>query len=263
VSRVDRYLAILGLGPDATIAELRTAYRGLAKRNHPDLFPDEQRARKQLRMMRVNEAYMLALAGLAERDGAARADGDTERAGDAERAGADGRGPVGREPGRRETPRPASDGGRADRAATEEAFSGAWAVKARPGAPSGSRTVGFPRDPAYVYYKQGFRYYNLGATELFRKEASKVRRSLMTEGTADGYILRLALRALHYFERSCSYFLVVVERYPASPWAADARWKLRRLEKFSSVYQRICENLSRRSSTRRSSFSIVSGADPS
>ena len=217
----DRYLAILGLGPGATLADVRTAYRRLAKRNHPDLFPDGQRARQQLRMMRVNEAYLAALAGVSGR-------GDT---------------------------RPGSDGA--------ESFRRARADTTRSAAPGPERSVGFLRDPAYVYYKQGFRYYNLGATELFRKEASRVRRSLMTEGSADAYILRLALRAVHYFERSYRYFLVVVESYPLSPWAADARWKLRRLAKFSSVYQRICENLSRRSSTRRSSFSIVSGADPS
>jgi hypothetical protein len=55
----------------------------------------------------------------------------------------------------------------------------------------------------------------------------------------------------------------VVDRYGESPWSHDARWKLRKLEKFSTIYQRICENLSRRSSTSRSSFSMVNGADPS
>ena len=114
-----------------------------------------------------------------------------------------------------------------------------------------SMEIGALRDPAYGYYKAGFRYYNLGATELFRKEASKIRRHLVTEGTTDGYILKLAVRALHYFERSYSYFLIVVEQHSDSPWYSDARWKLRRLEKFSAVYQRICENLARRSFTRR------------
>ncbi|MFW5744206.1 MAG: DnaJ domain-containing protein [Spirochaetota bacterium] len=234
----DRHYAMLELEPGCSLADARAAYRRLAKRNHPDLFPDEARARQQLRMMRINEAYMGVLAELTE--------SATPSA-----AGA------GVPPAERGAAAPQ------DGAGGEEAFFTAWGEKAKPGAPSSVTAVGSLRDPAYAYYKQGFRYFNLGATELSRKEAPKLRRYLATEGTADGYILRLALRALHYFERSYSYFLVVVERYPTSPWYADARWKLRRLEKFSAIYQRICENLSRRSSTRRSSFSMVRGADPS
>lgn len=230
-----RWFALLELSDDATVDEVRAAYRRLAKRNHPDLFPDEHRSRQQLRMMRINEAYMAVLAELAEQ-------------------------PVG--DGGRDAPDTAAEPSSAP-ARGQEAFFRAWATKAAPGEPAGTTAVGGLRDPAYAYYKQGFRYFNLGATELARKEAPKLREALATEGTADRYILRLALRALHSFERSYSYFLVVVEQYPTSPWAADARYKLRRLETFSAIYQRICENLSRRSSTSRSSFSIVRGADPS
>ena len=224
IETAQRHFNLLGLSSGCSSADARTAYRRLAKENHPDLFPSEHQSRQQLRMMRINEAYMAVLAALAEREW-----DDPER-----HAGA---------------------------AASPEATDSSAA--AEPGSPSAETAVGSLRDPAYAYYKQGFRYFNLGSTELFRKEAPKIRRYLETEGSADGYILRLALRALHYFERSYSYFLVVAEQYASSPWAADARWKLRRLEKFSAIYQRICENLSRRSSTRRSSFSMVSGAEPS
>ena len=232
IAGIDRSLAFLGLDPGSTLADARTAYRSLAKKNHPDLFPTEQQANQQLRMMRLNEAYMQVVATLSDHDA----------------RGADP--PAGQ----------VRDGAAAR---AETGFFREWRDKARPGAPSAETAVGSLRDPAYAYYKQGFRYFNLGSTELARKEAPTIRRYLTEQGTADGYILRLALRALHYFERSYSYFLVVVEHYPGSPWAPDARWKLRRLEKFSAIYQRICENLSRRSSTRRSSRSIVSGADPS
>lgn len=236
--------SLLELEPGCSIADARAAYRRLAKRNHPDLAPDAERPRRQLQMMRINEAYMAVTADLTDAAG-----GATSCAADAS--------------GGSEHPSPRDQRRSADRRDAETQFTAAWARKTRPGVPSASTSVGALRDPAYAYYKQGFRYFNLGATELSRKEAPKLRRYLATEGTADGYILRLALRALHYFERSYSYFLVVVERYPTSPWYADARWKLRRLEKFSAIYQRICENLSRRSSTRRSSFSMVRGADPS
>lgn len=233
-SNVNRFYTVLGLQANASLAELKAAYHRLAKLNHPDLFPDSQRQQQQLKMMRINEAYMHVMADLV---------GDT-----AARAGTHDRSETGQSTHGRD---PAAE------------FFRRWDERARPGPPSDSRSLGSPRDPAYSYYKAGFRYYNLGATELSRKEAPKIRRYLVTTGTADGYILRLALRALHYFERAYSYFLVVVEQYGDSPWSHDARYKLRRLEKFSSIYQRICENLSRRSSTSRSSFSIVSGADPS
>lgn len=226
---MNRYYALLGLTDSPALPDLKSAYHRLAKRNHPDLFPDAERRRQQLKMMRINEAYMSVMSDIVGASPAAE-----------------------------------SDTIEADiRPGTPEQFFDAWREKAKPGPPSNSRAIGAPRDPAYSYYKAGFRYYNLGATELFRKEASKIRRYLITTGTADGYILRLALRALHYFERSYSYFLVVVDQYGDSPWSHDARHKLRRLEKFNAIYQRICENLSRRSSTSRSSFSMVSGADPS
>lgn len=225
---MNRFYAVLGLTDTANLADLKAAYHTLAKRNHPDLFPDSERQKQQLRMMRINEAYMRVMADLV--------------------------GGVG-------SPRPGPSA--SVRTAPSAEFFRRWRQRAEPVPNSDSRALGSPRDPAYSYYKAGFRYYNLGATELSRKEAPKIRRYLMTTGTADGYILRLALRALHYFERAYSYFLVVAEEYADSPWSHDARSKLRRLEKFSAIYQRICENLSRRSSTSRSSFSMVSGAEPS
>ncbi len=145
----------------------------------------------------------------------------------------------------------------------EDAFFERWEKKAKPGPVSPSRELGALRDPAYAYYKAGFTYFNRGATELYRKEGKQLRRFLLEGGSFDAYVLRLVIRALHFFERSYSYFLVVVEQYPNSPWYADSKWKLYRLERYNTIYQRICENLARRSSTKRSSFSMVSGADPS
>lgn len=252
---MNRHFAILGLNEDVTLSQLKLAYHSLAKKNHPDLFPDHQRRRQQLKMMRINEAYMSVMSDLLDRE-AERPDAAGPAGGAGVRsAGGVGAGAAGRGPG--ETT------GQPGRQSSEQGFFDVWKQKADPGPPAGTNEIGSPRDPAYSYYKAGFQYYRLGATELFRKEAPKLRTYLNATGTTDGYILRLALRALHYFERSYSYFLVVVDNYGESPWAFDARYKLRRLEKFSSIYQRICENLSRRSSSKRSSFSIVSGAEPS
>ena len=256
---MNRHCALLGLTSTPSLADLKGAYHRLAKRNHPDLFPDSERRRQQLKMMRINEAYMSVMSELV---GGSRTDGD-QPVGDPRRGRGVPRGGHAAESANVSGGSANPDGRRTTSSAAENQFFGEWAEKARPGPKSDSRSVGTPRDPAYSYYKAGFRYYNLGATELSRKEAPKIRRYLATTGTADGYILRLALRALHYFERSYSYFLVVVDQYPDSAWYHDAKYKLRRLEKFSAIYQRICENLSRRSSTSRSSFSTVSGADPS
>lgn len=259
---MNRHYALLGLTGSSSLAELKTAYHRLAKKNHPDLFPDDQRRRQQLKMMRINEAYMSVMSDLVSAEGHSASFVQAPGAKATDGPASDGPGAAA---GVSPTRGPSGSGASGNAAASDPTarFFDAWDVKARPGVPSDSREVGSLRDPAYSYYKAGFRYYNLGATELSRKEAPKLRRQLIATGTADGYILRLALRALHYFERSYSYFLVVVDKYPESAWSHDARYKLRRLEKFSAIYQRICENLSRRSSSSRSSFSMVNGADPS
>lgn len=54
-SRAERMLAVLGLEPGTTRAELRQRYRQLAKRHHPDLHGGDKRAEERLK--RINEAY--------------------------------------------------------------------------------------------------------------------------------------------------------------------------------------------------------------
>ncbi len=114
-----------------------------------------------------------------------------------------------------------------------------------PRRPNGSTDVGCLRDPAYVYYKHGFRYYGLGATQLYRKDPAVMRRQLAELRTCNPHLLDLALRALTCFERAHGYFRTVVERYPHSIWAGDARYKLRRIQRFNAIYHRICANVSR------------------
>lgn len=114
-----------------------------------------------------------------------------------------------------------------------------------PSAVPAARTVGAHRDPAYVYYKRGFASYQKGYTELFRRDPKVVRKQLQEKGTADLYILSLAIKAIRSFEEAYDYFLRVTTDYGGSPWAADARYKLRRIQRFNAVYQRICANISR------------------
>ena len=49
------YFAVLEIGPDASEAEIRLAYRRLARRYHPDLHPE--RADAEARLKELNEAY--------------------------------------------------------------------------------------------------------------------------------------------------------------------------------------------------------------
>ena len=126
------------------------------------------------------------------------------------------------------------------------------AEAARPAEPTlePGTAVGSLRDPAYVHYKLGFHFYSLGCLQLDRKDPRVIRRQLAELHTTGYHILELALRALALFSRSQGYFLTVVEAYPESIWAADARYKLGRIERSIQVYQRICANLSQ-SLTRR------------
>lgn len=55
---VDAY-AVLGVSPAADHETLKTAYRGLAARTHPDRVPDDERADATARMQRINVAYGL------------------------------------------------------------------------------------------------------------------------------------------------------------------------------------------------------------
>ena len=199
-------LRILGVDEDASLEELKAAYHRVAKVSHPDLAPADGKRRAELRMMRVNEAYM---AILAERMRGASAVG-----------------------GRRGAAAPGAPSGATFRPGATRAVATA-------------RAVARPRDPGYTYYKRGFESYRRGYTELYSKDPRIIRTQLAELKTYDHYLLSLTISALKHFEQSYRYFAAVLEQAPESIWVADARAKLRKLEKFNRIYQRICENLSR------------------
>ena len=55
--------AVLGVGPDATDAQIRRARRRLARQLHPDLHGDGTRAEAERRMAQVNRAFDALRAG--------------------------------------------------------------------------------------------------------------------------------------------------------------------------------------------------------
>ncbi len=220
---------ILGIEPGSSLEEIKRAYHRVAKKTHPDLVSESQKDRAAREMMRVNRAYM-ALTALSLTAGNPKpgVTGATKATGAANPAG---------------TANPAGDTG----TSSDPWGSGAWAGptffgnSTRPEA----GTVGHHRDPAYVYYKRGFAAYQKGYTELFRRDPKVIRKQLQEKGTYDLYILSLALKALRYFEEAYDYFFRVTTEHGRSPWATDARYKLRRIQRFNEVYQRICNNISR------------------
>ena len=130
--------------------------------------------------------------------------------------------------------------------------SGGPAPGPAPGPASGASASAFERsaiaahgDPSYAYYKQGFINFSLaihGIAEINRKiAAGRVPRFTRRYTAKEDIASSLAfLRAAH------GYFSRVVEEHSRSVWSADARAKLRRIERFTKLYRRILANLSRR-----------------
>jgi len=58
-AEIDQARRLLGLGELASIAEIKTAYRQMCKKWHPDVLEDEATARR--RMKDINAAYRLLL----------------------------------------------------------------------------------------------------------------------------------------------------------------------------------------------------------
>jgi hypothetical protein len=51
------YYEILGVKPSANREEIKKVFRILVRKNHPDLFPEEEKELQELKMIQINEAY--------------------------------------------------------------------------------------------------------------------------------------------------------------------------------------------------------------
>lgn len=104
------------------------------------------------------------------------------------------------------------------------------------------RALASHRDPAYAYYKQGFINFSLaihGVAEINRKLAAGRVPALRRR-----YIAAEDIRgSLAFLHAAHGYFTRVALEHAESVWAADARFKLRRIEHFTSIYRRILANL--------------------
>ena len=209
---VDRCYRILDLKPGTPLDRVKDAYYRAAKKNHPDLFPEEKRHLQQLRMMKINEAYLTIVSHSPEglrRSGATRA----ERSGGGYVSGSAATGEISRfvrDPG---------------------------------------KAVGMPKDPAYAYYKRGFYYYTAGRRTFFdRYKPMKDRFHYMVNNQE---ILHLALSCLKLYEKSYMYFLRVAQEYPDSIWYRDTLAKMYYLERYNAIYHRICASIAAQLEARK------------
>lgn len=125
---------ILGITDDAGEDDVRRAYRRLARDNHPDRFPADQRPRQAVIMMRINDAY---------RQVRSHFRGVTAPGPPAVRPAAEARGWY-------------HDLHGDDVEVSDES------------------SVGSHKDPAYAYYKQGFLNYSAGIGGMQAGRVSKL-----------------------------------------------------------------------------------------
>ena len=117
----------------------------------------------------------------------------------------------------------------------------AQAIPTAAGTPAAA-AVGPHRDPAYAYYKQGFVNFSIavrGIAELTSAAECRQLPSWFPRYRASQDIAS-SLGLLAAAER---YFTRVVESYPRSVWCADARVKLSRIRRFTSLYRTILSNM--------------------
>jgi curved DNA-binding protein CbpA len=251
----------LGLRRGAARGEIRRAYHRLARKHHPDIFPEQQKPLQELKMIALNEAYayLMRLSRLSTPDWS------SERAQAAE-------------PNRRGSPGRASETGAAP--------SGAGARDYGPAAPSygpapptygpAPLTYGLAlhRDPSYVTYKQGFVHYSRALQGIEALYRSMSRTAVRVEvgpssrpeigpsfrpEVGPSFRPEVGPSATHFEPRDDAYqrfaaglselrqaheyFSRVVQDYEQSIWRRDAEVKLGRIERFTLLYRRIVQNL--------------------
>ena len=208
----------LGLEPGADRKQVKRAYWQLARRNHPDIFPEERKAVQELKMIALNEAYACLMGSL-------RAEAAERRGCGAQRSG-----PAGAE---RRT------GGGVFSFDTSWSGAGATGVAE----PVSARTdLGFHKDPSYAYYKQGFVHFSRAIHGIEALYQSLSQRRVVHFKPRDDAYQRFA-EGLVELRRAHEYFSRVVQEFDSSIWKHDAGMKLRRIERFSGLYRRILGNL--------------------
>jgi curved DNA-binding protein CbpA len=221
----------LGLEPGADRKQIKRAYWQLARKHHPDFFPDDRKAIQELKMIALNEAYA-HLMGTVRVEGL-NAEGSTAFYSD-----------------RRS--RQTGDGGGAEygfeyKNGTGDGFrfDATWSGTGATGVaePVSDRTdLGFHKDPSYAYYKQGFVHFSRAIHGIEALYQSLSQRRVVHFKPRDDAYQRFA-EGLVELRRAHEYFSRVVQEFDGSIWKHDARMKLRRIDRFTGLYRRILGNL--------------------
>lgn len=211
---------ILGITPEASLLEVKKAYRILAHRYHPDKSAPERLHQNTRIMTRLNEAYRRAC-----KEAIKKQKNAAHQAMNAKSKSAPAPSPPPAAPKRRQaqTP-PASGHANADHSA--------------PGANLGSqqkapqeKSPALPKDPAYSLYKQGHIYFHRGFYKFYRKKEHIENK------------LAAALEIIANFQKAYEYYNRVIEEHPESPWRADAAYKIQKIKKLTPIYHKIFERL--------------------
>jgi hypothetical protein len=224
----------LGLEPGAGRIQIKRAYWQLARKNHPDYFPDDRKAVQELKMIALNEAYAYLMGTLCEAAATGfRDSGDFRHS--------EGRTARGRTNG----PAQAGDNGGGRFAAGDSRFDTSWSGPGATGVaePMSDRTdLGFHKDPSYAYYKQGFVHFSRAIHGIEALYQSLSQRRVVHFKPRDDAYQRFA-DGLVELRRAHEYFSRVVQEFEDSIWKHDAHMKLRRIERFTGLYRRILGNL--------------------
>ena len=209
----------LGLEPGANRREIKRAYYQLARQNHPDIFPEERKPVQELKMIALNEAYAYLMGTIRMNNG----------------IGED----VGSPPGKDRQGRESY--GKAGGIRIDDSWSGASATGVAE-TTSDRTDLGLHKDPSYAYYKQGFIHFSraIHGIEALYQSLSQ-RRVVHFKPRDDAY--RRFAEGLVELRRAHEYFSRVVQDFEKSIWKHDAKLKLGRIERFSSLYRRILGNL--------------------
>jgi hypothetical protein len=216
----------LGLEPGADRRQIKKAYWQLARKHHPDFFPEDRKAIQELKMITLNEAYAYLM-------GTVRAEGD--RGAGFHAAGSTAFGSRG--PGCQAASGYSSSGG--------SRFDTSWSGPGAAGVaePMSDRTdLGFHKDPSYAYYKQGFVHFSRAIHGIEALYQSLSQRRVVHFKPRDDAYQRFA-DGLVELRKAHEYFSRVVQEFEGSIWKHDASMKLRRIERFTGLYRRILGNL--------------------
>jgi hypothetical protein len=197
--------SILGIGATDDMAAIKAAYRRRVKEVHPDNSGGEVLLRNHLLFISINQAYGRLKARLGQ-DPAARGGGKVA--------------------GGQLQPRA--------KAATAA------------GAAAGGRQAGLPAshaDPAWAFYRNAMKFFMQVHPSRWNSARSPFEANKLPMDDAEREEKqRIVSELAGLFPKAYWYFSIVVNEYPESPWCADSREKMARIEELSGKYRKILES---------------------